>query len=78
MRRLLKLMIHAKTVQEQLESTGRLFAQYQWILNDEGQYVLCYYFQYDSNEIDLDEKTRNKVDDKIYSVFDKYDFYSMD
>lgn len=69
----------AEAVQEQLESTGRLYVQYQWILNDEGQYVLCYYFQYDSsNSMDLDEKTREKVDDKIYSVFDKYDFYSMD
>lgn len=70
----------AKYMVEQLDSsisgTDKYYTQYQWIVNDEGEYVLCYYFSYndDSSEF-LTEKQRQKIDNKINDVLNQYDFY---
>ena len=67
----------AQAVGEQLETNDKLVSQYQWLQNPDGQFVLCYYFQRtDADEVELDEKTRNKVNRKIYETFDKYKFYN--
>ena len=48
---------------------------YDWMLNDKGQYVLCFYiYRYDDDKVEVDEKTQ----DKVYAAINKAmnDYYN--
>lgn len=70
----------AKYMVEQLETmmggSEKLYVSSQWMLNDKGQYVLCYYMTYNTTSADeLTEKERTKIDSKISSILNQYKFY---
>ena len=46
---------------------GDYSIMYDWMLNDKGQYVLCFYIDYldDEPEIDVDDETAAKIDETI-------------
>ena len=71
----------AKYMVEQLETmmggSEKLYVSSQWMLNDKGQYVLCYYMTYNTTSADeLTEKERTKIDSKISSILNQYKFYA--
>lgn len=45
---------------------------YQWIQNDKGEYVLCYFIDYYNDETDVDQKTQDKINNAINEAMDKY------
>ena len=70
----------AKYMVEQLESemsnSEKLYISSQWIINDDGEYILCYYLTYNGDSADeLTEKQRNKIDSKISQVLNQYKYY---
>lgn len=70
----------AKYMVEQLDNEisgqDKFYSQYQWITNNDGDYVLCFYFSYTENAADfLTEKQRDKINNKISDVLNQYDFY---
>lgn len=70
----------AKYMVEQLESemsnSEKLYISSQWIINDDGEYILCYYLTYNGVSADeLTEKQRNKIDSKISQVLNQYKYY---
>ncbi len=66
----------AETMAENLNNSDKLNVNSRWLKNDEGKYVLTYYFEYTQDNADqLSEKTREKADDKIQKALEKYDFY---
>lgn len=66
----------AETMAENLNNSDKLYASYRWLKNGEGKYVLTYSLEYIEDDADsLSEKTREKVDNKIQKVLEKYDFY---
>lgn len=66
----------AESMEERLEYSDKLYTMSRWTQNGKGQYVLCFYFDYEDSVGDnLSEKTREKVDNKIEEVLEKYDFY---
>ena len=70
----------AKYMVEQLDNmlanTDKIYTSSQWIVNDKGDYVLCYYIAYNNTTAsELTEKQRNKIDNKINDVLNQYKFF---
>ena len=72
--------VEAKYIVDQLENyltgTDKLYVTSKWTVNEKSEYVLCYYITYNNiSETELSEKKRNKIDDMINDVLNKYKFY---
>lgn len=66
----------AEELEERIGYTDKFYVDTRWLQNDEGKYVLCFYFDYEDSAADeLSEKTREKVDNKIEETLEKYEFY---
>lgn len=66
----------AQTMEDRIGYTDKFYVSNRWLQNDKGEYVLCYYFDYEDSERDqLPEKTKEKVESKIDEALEKYDFY---
>lgn len=66
----------ADELEERIGYADKFYVSTRWIQNDEGKYVLCFYFDYEDSAGDsLNEKTKEKVDNKIEEVLEKYEFY---
>ena len=72
--------VEAKYIVDQLENnlsgTDKLYVTSKWTVNEKSEYVLCYYITYNNtSEAELSQKKRNKIDDMINDVLNKYKFY---
>lgn len=66
----------AESLEDSINYSDKLYVSSRWTENDNGQYVLCFYFEYeDSTGETLSDKTREKVEDTIGKAMDKYNFY---
>lgn len=61
---------------ERINYSDKVTAEYRWLKNDEGQYVLAYVFSYvDDNSDKLSQKTKDKLDSRIEKALEDADFY---
>lgn len=70
----------AKYMVEQLDgtlsNTDKYYSSSQWTTNENGEYVLCYFFSFNDNATsNLTEKQKNKIDNRISDVLTQYKFY---
>ena len=56
----------------QLGSNDSYSISYDWVLNDNSQYVLCFYIAYYEDTADIDKKTEKKIYQSISEAMDKY------
>ena len=57
----------------QLDTGDKFSLNHDWMLNEKSQYVLCFYiYFYDNNEVEVDEKTEEKVNNAINKAMDEY------
>ncbi len=70
-----KAQYMVEQLMNQLDTGDKYSLNYDWMLNDKNQYVLCFYIDsYNNGEAEVDEKTAEKVADSINRAMD--DFYS--
>ena len=70
-----KAQYMVEQLMNQLDTGDKYSLNYDWMLNDKNQYVLCFYNDfYNNGEAEVDEKTAEKVADSINRAMD--DFYS--
>ena len=56
-----------------LDTGDKYSLSYDWMLNDKGQYVLCFYIDfYNDGEVEVDKETEEKVTDAVNKAMDDY------
>ncbi|MBE6742048.1 MAG: transglutaminase domain-containing protein [Ruminococcaceae bacterium] len=57
----------------QLDMGDNYSLSFDWMLNDKGKYVLCFYINfYNNNEVKVDKKTEEKVNDAVNKAMSEY------
>ena len=57
----------------QLDMGDKYSLSYDWMLNEKSQYVLCFYInRYDNGEVEVDEKTAEKVNNAVNKAVSEY------
>ncbi|MBR3737629.1 MAG: transglutaminase domain-containing protein [Eubacterium sp.] len=58
---------------DQLDTGDKFSLSFDWMLNDKGQYVLCFYIDfYNDDHVEVDEKTEEKVMNAVNKAMDDY------
>ena len=59
-------------IMEQLDTGDEFSLSYDWMLNGENRYVLCFYINYYNDKTEVDDKTAQKVADAISKAMENY------
>ncbi|MBO7519511.1 MAG: transglutaminase domain-containing protein [Clostridia bacterium] len=67
-----KAMYMVEQLMEQLEMGDNFSLSYDWMLNGESQYVLCFYIDYYKSSTQVDDKTAQKINEAISAAMENY------